>query len=77
MAKPGQAVATHAKRGNFGGECYSPTPNCGYSRATPRGASHPSIEGCDANLLSPQEEGLFKADAVNEEDPEFDRATQV
>ena len=24
-----------------------------------------------------EEEGLFKADAVNEEDPECDRATQV
>ena len=24
-----------------------------------------------------EEEGLFKADAVNEEDPEHDRATQV
>ena len=50
-----------------GGECYSPPPNCGYSRATPRGASHPSIEGCDANLLSPQEEGLWEDNAVKEQ----------
>ena len=42
-------------------------------------------EGCPENPLSErleeeegqEEEGLFKADAVNEEDPERDRATQV
>ena len=30
-----------------------------------------------ANGEEEEEEGLFKADAVNEEDPERDRATQV
>ena len=30
-----------------------------------------------ACLEEEEEEGLFKADAVNEEDPERDRATQV
>ena len=56
------------------GKCYSPRPFCGYSRATPRGASH--YLNC-RRCQEEEEEGLFKADAVNEEDPERDRATQV
>ena len=31
----------------------------------------------DTGREEEEEEGLFKADAVNEEDPERDRATQV
>ena len=32
---------------------------------------------CQIREEEEEEEGLFKADAVNEEDPERDRATQV
>ena len=34
-------------------------------------------EGEEEEEEEEEEEGLFKADAVNEEDPERDRATQV
>ena len=39
-----------------------------------RGAQGPVVEEEEEEE---EEEGLFKADAVNEEDPERDRATQV
>jgi hypothetical protein len=38
------------------------------------------VRACHARVEEEEEEeeeGLFKADAVNEEDPERDRATQV
>ena len=35
------------------------------------------LEGGGEEEEEEEEEGLFKADAVNEEDPERDRATQV
>ena len=38
------------------------------------------VRACHAGVEEEEEEeeeGLFKADAVNEEDPERDRATQV
>ena len=57
--------------------CFMPTRLSGGRVANP--------EGCPENPLrerleeeeGEEEEGLFKADAVNEEDPERDRATQV
>ena len=35
------------------------------------------VEKVEEEVEEEEEEGLFKADAVNEEDPERDRATQV
>jgi len=46
MAKPGKLLRSVLSEER--GECYSPPPNCGYSRATPRGASHP-LNCSDAN----------------------------
>ena len=40
------------------------------------GADKPDRVGCEEEEEE-EEESLFKADAVNEEDPERDRATQV
>ena len=36
-----------------------------------------AVKGKEEEEEEEEEEGLFKADAVNEEDPERDRATQV
>ena len=41
------------------------------------GANVVNEEGEEEEEEEEEEEGLFKADAVNEEDPERDRATQV
>ena len=41
------------------------------------GEAGASAPGTEALASREEEEGLFKADAVNEEDPERDRATQV
>ena len=40
-------------------------------------AARSAADGGGGEEEEEEEEGLFKADAVNEEDPERDRATQV
>ena len=51
------------------GRCVRPNNLAALLEGAPRGAEEEEEEE--------EEEGLFKADAVNEEDPERDRATQV
>ena len=45
--------------------------------ANARGERHLATQKEEEEVEEEEEEGLFKADAVNEEDPERDRATQV
>ena len=49
------------------------------NRPAPAGGpgAEPEEEEAEEEEEEEEEEGLFKADAVNEEDPERDRATQV
>ena len=53
-----------------------PGASCRHHRCRP---VHPSLQVVvvQEEEEEEEEEGLFKADAVNEEDPERDRATQV
>ena len=48
-----------------------------FRRATFPRATHPYLSKLLRSYLQEEVEGLFKADAVNEEDPERDHATQV
>ena len=49
------------------------------NRPAPAGGpgAEPEEEEAEEEEEEEEEEGLFRADAVNEEDPERDRATQV